>query len=112
MVRAGAGFENHLRRRQFDKKRLDLSTPDLTTQHRPLLLIDPVDRKNMLRRIDRNALKFHRAALSLGWSFDPILAHRCRWAVHPNTTVVLDSVDIHGSGAAADVIQTPFREEF
>jgi hypothetical protein len=32
-------------------------------------------RKNMLGRVDRNTLKFHWAALSLGWLFDPILAH-------------------------------------
>jgi hypothetical protein len=34
-----------------------------------------MDRKNMFGRVDRNALKFHWAALSLGWLFDPIVAH-------------------------------------
>src|SRR5277367_1200687 len=75
MMRTGASFENHLRWRQFGEERFDLSAPDLATQHRALLLIDPVDRKNMFGRVDRNTFKFHWAALSLGSLFDPILAH-------------------------------------
>jgi hypothetical protein len=75
MVRASASFENHLRRCQFGEERFDLSPPNLAPQYRALLVIDPVDRKNMLGRVDRNAFKFHWAALSLGWLIDPILAH-------------------------------------
>jgi hypothetical protein len=66
MVRSGTSFENHLRRRQFGEERLNLSAPDLTPQYWAFLVIDPMDRKNMLGRVDRYAFKFHWAALSLG----------------------------------------------
>jgi hypothetical protein len=57
MVQAGASFKNHLRRSQFDEERFNLIAPDLAPQYRALLRIDPMDRKSMLGRVNRNALK-------------------------------------------------------
>jgi hypothetical protein len=37
----------------------------------------------MLGCVDRNALKFHRTALLLGWLFDPMLAHSMPWGRPP-----------------------------
>jgi hypothetical protein len=75
MVRAGASFENHLRWCQFGEERFNLNAPDLAPQYKALLLVDPVDRKNMLGRVNRNTFKVHWTPLSSGWLFDPMLAH-------------------------------------
>ena len=84
VMRAGTGFQRHFGRLQLGEERLDLRPPEITTQHRPFHLIDPVDREDMLGRVDRNPLVCHRAALSLGW-FTTLSWHiRCRGAVHPN----------------------------
>ena len=75
VVRAGAGFEGHLRRRQLAEKPFDLRPPQLAAQRRSIPLIDAMERENMLGRVDRNALDFHRAAFPRGWWHDLILAH-------------------------------------
>jgi hypothetical protein len=68
---SGARLENDLGGCELGKEWLDLRAPDLATQYRPFLFVNGVDRENMLGRVDRNALVFRQAALSLGWWSDP-----------------------------------------
>jgi hypothetical protein len=53
---AATGFQHHLGWRNLAEKRLKSSAGQVLTQHRPILLIDPVQGENGFGRINRNAL--------------------------------------------------------
>ena len=59
VVRATAGLQHHLGRFLFGEEALHLGTLEFAPQHRTLLLIDAMEGKHVLGRIDRDALKRH-----------------------------------------------------
>ena len=66
MMRARASFKSNLRRRQLGEKPFELRSPQFAAQDRPLPFIDTIKREDMLGRVDRDALEFHRTALPSG----------------------------------------------
>ena len=75
MVGSGAGFECHFGWLEFGEERFELRTPDLAPQDWTLLLVDAVDRENMLGGIDRDTFKFHVGGPFMVWFTDPMVAH-------------------------------------
>lgn len=75
MMRAATRLDLHLGWCHSGKKPHQLRPPHLTAQNHPLLDIDPMDRENMLGRINRYALIFLRTVLSLVGYTAPIMAH-------------------------------------
>ncbi len=56
VVRSAASLKNHIHWRQLAKKCISLAALKLAPQNRPLLLIHAMQRENMFRRINCNAL--------------------------------------------------------
>ena len=65
------------------KNGFELATPDLAPQNRMLLLVDSVDREDMLGGVDRDAFKFHLGGPFMVRSPTQWWHIRCRRAVHP-----------------------------
>jgi hypothetical protein len=82
MMSTCAGFQSNLGGRHLGKEGFKLRPPKLATKD-VVLLFHAVQRKNILRCIDRYTLEFHWDGPSMVDSCDLILARPMPWAVPP-----------------------------
>src|SRR5438067_5153014 len=89
VVGRAARLDPDSRRRQFGEEFCHLATPQLPPQHRLLVLVNPMNLKDMLGRIQTNSGNCHldgspwlRSPTSQPGTFDAV------GGVHPNTSAV------------------------
>ena len=84
MMPPATGFHGDLGGRQLGEVADHLRAAEIDPQHRPVRLVDAMQREHGFGRVDANALKLGHGRLQSWLLTAPILALRCRGAVHPN----------------------------